>query len=151
MRPLSASDLPRLQPLVAASEREGFRFVRRLYDEYIAGVACFDAPGECLLGIFAGDALIAVGGITRDPYVDSPDVGRVRHVYVLPSHRRLRVGAGLIGALEQRAESAFVLLRLRTDTLEATRFYEELGYVAVRDATATHMRAIRRNRQEAAT
>jgi GNAT superfamily N-acetyltransferase len=140
-----------LDPLPAAavevladeSTREGFRFVRRLLDEHGAGEVRFDGPGEVLLGVYDGADLIAIGGVTRDPYGDDPSVGRVRHVYVRVSHRRGGIGARLIAALEERARVHFAALVLRTDTEAAARFYEALGYVPLAPGgTATHRREL---------
>ena len=133
-----------LAPLVAESEAEGFRLLRRLRDDYRAGQARFDGPGEVLLGLYDGAALVAVGGLTRDPYSAEPRLGRVRHVYVRRSHRRRGVGRRLMAALEAGAPAAFDALVLRTDTAAAARFYEALGYARLAlPGSATHRRALR--------
>ena len=129
--------------LAVESTREGFRFVRRLLDEHAAGEVRFDQPGEVLLGVYDGEELVAIGGVTRDPYGGDASVGRVRHVYVRPSHRRGGIGARLVAALEERARGHFAALVLRTDTEAAARFYEALGYVPLAPGgTATHRREL---------
>jgi GNAT superfamily N-acetyltransferase len=123
--------------------REGFRFPRRLVDEHASGRVRFDGPGEVLLGVFEGDELVAVGGVTRDPYGGADDVGRIRHVYVRVAHRGRGIGATLVRALEAHARGRFSALTLRTDTEAASRFYAALGYRALpAGGTATHRREL---------
>ena len=141
IRPLDPLPIDALNPLVDEGTREGFRFPRRLVDEHASGQARFDGVGEVLLGAFEEDELVAVGGVTRDPYGDADDVGRIRHVYVRSAHRRRGVGERLVGALEAHARGHFAALVLRTDTEAAARFYAALGYRAlVPGGTATHRR-----------
>jgi len=120
-----------VESLARESTREGFRFVRRLVDEQASGEARFDRPGEVLLGVFNGEELVAIGGVTRDPYGGDASVGRLRHVYVRAAHRRRGVGQALIRALEAHAREHFAALVLRTDTGAAARFYAALGYRAL--------------------
>lgn len=130
-----------VEALVRESTREGFRFARRLVEERASGRVGFDAPGEVLLGVFAGAELVAVGGVTRDPYGGEAGVGRVRHVYVRPVHRRRGVGQALVAELEARARGHFTALVLRTDTEAAAQFYTALGYRPLAPGgTATHRR-----------
>jgi|GEM_PF-191915 len=130
-----------VEALARESAREGFRFVRRLVDEHAAGDVRFDGPGEVLLGVFEGDELVAIGGITRDPYGGDANVGRVRHVYVRAAHRRRGIGEALVRALEAHARAHFAALVLRTDTDAAARFYAALGWrTLAAGGTATHGR-----------
>src|SRR5689334_25434208 len=85
-------------PLVAEGEREGWRFVRRLADEWAAGTNRFDRPGEALFAAWSGDALVGVCGLNADPYVADQLVGRVRRLYVLRAFRGRGVGKRLVGA-----------------------------------------------------
>ncbi|HEU4557113.1 MAG TPA: GNAT family N-acetyltransferase [Longimicrobium sp.] len=141
IHPLDPLPTRAIEPLADESMREGFRFVRRLLDEHASGQVRFDGLGEVLLGVFDGDELLAIGGVTRDSYGGDATVGRVRHVYVRPSHRGRGVGARLIGALEEHARRHFTALVLRTDTDAAARFYETLGYAPLPPGgTATHRR-----------
>jgi GNAT superfamily N-acetyltransferase len=137
--------LPRdeLDALLGESSAEGFRFVARLVDEWEAGRERFDAPGAVLLGAFEGTALLAIGGLTPDPYGGDPAVGRLRHVYVRASARRRGVGRRLVTALEDRAAARYGALVLRTDTAAGARFYEAVGYAALpAGGTATHRRRL---------
>ncbi|HEU4456292.1 MAG TPA: GNAT family N-acetyltransferase [Longimicrobium sp.] len=139
IRPLPASSLGDVERLVEASLREGFRFLARLRDEQASGANRFDGEGEVLLGAFRGEELIAVGGLNRDPYAGDPRTGRVRHLYVLPSARRTGAGRALVRELIRRAEPWFDQIVLRTDTAEAARFYEALGFRPEREIdSATH-------------
>lgn len=124
------------------SEREGFGFLLRLRREFLDGGNRFDAPGEALLGCWRGAELVAVGGLNRDPYSAEPRVGRLRHLYVGAAHRRGGVGRVLVAALAEAARPHFDVLRLRTDTEAAARFYEALGFSAVLSPHATHLRVI---------
>lgn len=140
-----ASDV--LAPLLTASEAEGFRFVARLAAEWEGGTARYDGPGERLLGGYEvgadGARLVAVGGLVPDPYGAEPGVGRLRHLYVLPEARRRGVGRHLVQALEAAAAGRYHALVLRTDTANAARFYEALGYAPVpAGGTATHRRTL---------
>jgi GNAT superfamily N-acetyltransferase len=133
---------PSLQPLVEESRREGFRFLERLQADFLDGSNRFDAPGETLLGAWEGERLIAAGGLNRDPYSPEPRVGRLRHLYVTAECRRSGVGRALVEALVRAAEPHFDLLRLRTDTHAAARFYERLGFTPAASADATHQRRL---------
>ena len=115
--------------LLEASEREGFRFVRRVVEEWRRGIHRFDGPGERLLGAFVPAAgAVGLCGLMRDPYTAAPAVGRLRNLYVLPAHRRGGIGAALTRAVVDAARGAFRLLRLRAGTPEAARLYERLGF-----------------------
>ena len=141
IRVLQPLPLSLLHPLVEESTREGYRFLRRLESEYEAGELRFDGPGEVLLGVFDGRDLVAVGGVSRDPYEGAAGTGRIRHVYVRATHRRRGVGRELVAALEAHARGRFSSLVLRTDTEAAARFYSRLGYQALPPGgTATHRR-----------
>lgn len=127
-----------LAPLVEESERDGFGFLVRLRREFQDGGNRFDAPGEALLGCWNGPELVGVGGLNRDPYSPEPRVGRLRHLYVGAAHRRCGVGRMLVAALVEAARPHFDVLRLRTDTEAAARFYEALGFAPVSSPHATH-------------
>jgi GNAT superfamily N-acetyltransferase len=135
---------PLLSPLIAESRDEGYRFLLRLRDEYCAGQTCFDGDGEALLGVFEGGALVALGGVTRDPYARESDVGRLRHLYVARARRGQGLGRRLVAALETHARPAFRTLRLRTHSSGAACFYERLGYGRLEAVwSATHSRELK--------
>lgn len=131
---------PGFERLALASEKEGFEFVRRLENEWHSGQNRFDRPGELLLASVEGGEVDAVGGINRDPYVSVPDIGRLRHVYVLPDRRNAGVGSGLVRAILDAARSSFSQIRLRAATSQSDSFYERLGFRKLgSDPTATHI------------
>lgn len=116
---------------------EDHKFLTRLHTEWQDSTNRFDAPGECLLGAFADATLIAIGGLNLDPFADAPDVGRLRHIYVLRDHRRCGIAAGLVRELLAR-NTHFQTIRLRTPNADASHFYETLGFTPITDETATH-------------
>jgi GNAT superfamily N-acetyltransferase len=127
------------EALVLESEREGFEFVRRLEQEWQSGQNRFDRPGESLLGIVHGERLDGVGGINRDPYLDDPRVGRLRHVYVAPTARNSGLGSQLVRAILDTSLGHFELVRLRAATARTDGFYARLGFEKLSDdKTATH-------------
>ena len=117
-------------PLLAASEAEGFRFVRRVVSEWDAGTNRFAGRGEALLGCYLEDRLVAICGLMRDPYQSDPGVGRLRNLYVLPEHRGRSIGATLTRRVIELARSSFRVLRLRASTAQAAALYERLGFTA---------------------
>jgi GNAT superfamily N-acetyltransferase len=135
-------DLPAdaFSPLVAESEREGWRFVRRLADEWAAGTNRFDQPGEALFAAWVDGALIGVCGLNTDPYAGDEAVGRVRRLYVLRVYRGSGVGRRLVRAVVAAATGRFRTLRVRTENPEAGRLYERLGFQpAAGAADCTHI------------
>ena len=125
---LSGEPADRLRPLVAESERQGFRFVRRLVEEWTHGVNRFDRPGEVLFAARSGDDVVGVCGLNVDPYADDSRVGRVRHLYVLALHRRAGIGEHLVADVIESARGRFARLHLRTTSAPAARLYERLGF-----------------------
>jgi len=141
-----------LAPLLAASQAEGFRFVARLAGELEAGhceksgekhweksgAALFGACDEARL---ISGGLIGVVGLTHNPNVaggDLAEVGRVRHLYVLPAYRLAGVGRALMAALIGEARLHYRVLRLRTDTRAAAAFYRTCGFSEYLEPHATH-------------
>ena len=107
------------------SEREGFRFLARLREEWLSGANRFSTAGEALFGIYEEGQLIAVGGINRE----SSDCGRLRRFYVKKSERRKGVGRFLAQHILRCAAQNYGRVILRTDSEEADRFYVSLGFV----------------------
>jgi GNAT superfamily N-acetyltransferase len=138
---LPLCDIPSgMDELHAEAAAEGFRFMDTLVIEWRSGANRFARPGESLLGAFQAARLIAVGGLNRDTYTDQEGMGRLRHVYVRRSARRSAVGSALVHQLLRRADGVFRSVRLRTETREAADFYISLGFHAVQDESATHVR-----------
>jgi ribosomal protein S18 acetylase RimI-like enzyme len=118
----------RLAELVGESERQGWRFVRRLVEEWDVGVTRFDRPGEALFAARANGRVVGICGLSVDPYAGDPRVGRVRHLYVLTAWRRRGLARGLVEAVVAAAGGTFDRLRLRTANPAAARLYEALGF-----------------------
>jgi GNAT superfamily N-acetyltransferase len=132
-----------LEPLVEESEAEGFFPLERLVEEWRSGRNRFDQPGEALFAARSAGRLVGVCGLNRDPYVDDPRVGRVRHLYVAAAVRGGGVGRRLVEAVIEAARPHFQRLRLRTDCPIAAGFYQSLGFAATPgDPTATHAREL---------
>lgn len=129
IRPLLFLTEAELQPILAASLDEGYKLIQTLWDEYVSGKARFNSGGAVLYGVYdAGGDLIAIGGVHRDPYLDRADIGRIRHVYVMPEQRRTGVGRRLMTALIGHARENFAYLTLRTLTAHGDEFYVSLGF-----------------------
>lgn len=131
-------EVPGFQDLAKVARSEGYRFLDRLDREWADGSNRFDQAGECLLGLFEGGVLVAVGGLNRDPYASDPGTGRVRHLYVRPNWRRAGLATRLIQELLLRGGLAFERLRLRTENPAAGRLYEGLGFSPTDEPDATH-------------
>ena len=122
-------------PLLQESEREGFRFLRRLRDDWISGVNRFTLTGEALFGAFEEEYLVAVGGINRQ----TDGCGRLRRFYVLKDYRRRGVGRLLVRHLLDFASLHYSRVVLHTDTEAAERFYLAVGFIRLAaSADPTH-------------
>lgn len=139
---LSFKVITRLPPdtegLIAQSENEGYRFVRKLTDEWISGENRFDKPGEIIYGGFSNSTLIGVCGLNQDPYTEKANVGRLRHLYVDAEYRGNGIARMLISRCLENASKWFVKIRLRTPNESVNRFYVNMGFNEVNDPTATH-------------
>ncbi len=58
---------------------------------------------------------------------------------MLLSHRRLGIGAPLVGRLLRAAAGHFRTVRLRAASPDSAAFYRRLGFVACDDPAATHL------------
>ena len=135
---MTGSPADTLEDLLAESEREGSRIVRRLVHDWAAGTNRFDRPGEALFTARLGDRVIGVCGLNVDPYA-AAKIGRVRRLYVHSAYRRLGAGRQLVLAVLDAARGRFDLLRLRTTNPAAAQLYESLGFRPSTDtADCTH-------------
>ena len=140
IRTLDHSDLHAVRDLAVVARNEGFQFLDRLVAGMENHTVRLDAADEFFMCVTEQERIVGVGGITPDPYIAEPDVGRVRHVYIYPEARRAGLGRELLVALEQRALRTYGTLRLRTDTPSAALFYEALGYRPIVNRHATHFK-----------
>lgn len=114
---------------LAASEAEGFRFVRRLIDEWRSAANRFDQAGEGFFTARLDGRLVGFCGLNQDPFASTSNVGRIRRFYVSAECRRLGVGQLLVQAIVDAARPHFTQLSLRTDNPAAARLYERLGFI----------------------
>ncbi len=122
------------QRLARLASHLGHNHLDRLISEFEAGINRFDRPGEALFVIRGGDrSLIGVGGLNIDPYYPQSPPGRVRRLFIHPSHRRKGVGSVLMRSIEAYASHYFTLLQLFTSSATADAFYTSLGYDRVHD------------------
>jgi GNAT superfamily N-acetyltransferase len=127
---------------------EGFLFVDRLVRDWTSGSNRFDLGGEQFLYAFAGEILIGVCGLNRDPYLDQDGIGRLRHLYVRQCARHRGVASALVRRMLDEAGNTFRIVRRRTATTEAAAFYLRHGFVPVRDETASHAKALLLNESQ---
>lgn len=120
-----------LNSLIEESIAEGYRFIKRLVDEFEDGSNRFNKTGEALFVALIDNRVVGVGGLNIDPYRDDKNVGRVRHVYVLKSSRRLGVGKELLRTIIEEAKKHFSILTLTTDNPVADRLYIASGFTKV--------------------
>ncbi|POA72571.1 GNAT family N-acetyltransferase [Pseudomonas sp. GW531-T4] len=132
---------PEILELEAEAVAEGFRFLTRLVADWKSGANRFDQPGECLLGAFRDGQLIAIGGLSYDPYA-GPGIGRLRRVYVARAARGQNVGKALVQQLLAYAAQRFRVVRLSTDTPEGAAFYLRCGFQPIQDDFATHVKSL---------
>ncbi len=77
----------RFADLLNEGEAAGYRFLRRVIEEWDAGVNRFAGHGEALFAAEIDDRLVGVCGLSVDPYLNIPRIGRLRNVYVLAEYR----------------------------------------------------------------
>ncbi|MCM3742617.1 GNAT family N-acetyltransferase [Sporosarcina luteola] len=115
--------------LVQESEKEGYRFVTRLVNEFEDGTNRFDKQGEVLYCIKNNEgSVVAIGGINQSPFSQKNDEGRLRRFYVLDEVRRKGVGTLLLQAIIDHAKQHFDEITVRTDSAKADAFYRAGGF-----------------------
>ena len=125
-------------PMLAEGLAGDGGFLERLRDEWESGVLRFDRAGEILLGAFADETLVGVGGLSLDPYAPAPGLARLRHLYVIDAHRRAGIGRALVARLLELARPYFATVRLRTRNTGAAALYESFGFVSGAREGETH-------------
>jgi GNAT superfamily N-acetyltransferase len=128
-----------LDDLIREASAEGFTFLERLQEDWADGTNRFSGEGEAFYAVFDQEQLVAVGGLSCDPFVDEPGTGRLRRIYVRAAWRRQGVGAALVGAMLADARKHFRTVRLRADNAAAARLYEKFGFQPVANGSATHV------------
>ncbi len=120
--------LNRIADMLAESEASGYGFLRRVVDEWESGVNRFSRPGEALLLAEMNRRWVGVCGLSIDPYLNDPRIGRVRNVYVLAECRRCGIGRRLVQEAISLARRHFDRLRLRGEEAGPASLYESLGF-----------------------
>ena len=115
------ADIDRLR---IASLAENQRHVARLIDEWAAGTQRFDQPGEALLAATASNNTLAIGGMTRDPWV--PKALRMRRFYVLPAARRRGIAERLARSLIDRTPDGPITAHAPSQM--ALDFWQAMGF-----------------------
>jgi len=138
IEPIQELNIKEIEPLIEASEQEGFKFLTRLKNDWISGANRFDKINEQLYQVKQGVQIIAIGGINNNPYQEVGEVGRIRRVYVLPEYRRKGIGRKLTLHLLDTFMDKYEKITLRTDTEEASKFYESIGFKNVKSKNHTH-------------
>ena len=130
---------PGIEQLHTEARQEGYEFIDTLVDEWADGSNRFEKPGEVLCGHLDHGVLVAVGGLTIDPFAGLPDTGRIRRVYVRSAWRNKGIGRALVTALVEQARTHFHCVQLRAEDADATRLYESIGFVPIDSPNATHI------------
>jgi GNAT superfamily N-acetyltransferase len=131
--------IPGLGELRTEARDGGYDFVETLINEWTGGANRFESPGEILYGHLDNGLLVAVGGLTIDPFDGQPDTGRIRRVYVRSAWRNKGIGRALVSALVDHAGKNFRRVRLRAENKAAARLYESMGFVPIDNPAATHI------------
>jgi GNAT superfamily N-acetyltransferase len=130
--------LAALAPLINEGEAAGFHFLTKLRDDWLSGKNSFDQPGEAFFVAEVDGQLVGVCGLNRNPYDPDSRTGRVRRLYVARAYRWQGIAGQLVSRVIRAAAGHFDELELRTKTEEASEFYQNLGFLPVGRAHATH-------------
>ena len=77
IRVLRITALPEgFEELAADAVADGQKMLEILREDWASGATRFDGPGEALFAALAGEALLGLGGVTRDPYAEGEAAGR---------------------------------------------------------------------------
>ena len=129
--------------LVQEASAEGYAFLATAGNEWASGESRFSRPGEAFYAVVASEQeqerLVAVGGLNQDPFLNTPEIGRLRRIYVRAPFRRQGVGALLVASMLADARQSFRAVRLRADNAAAARLYETFGFLPYSDPHATHI------------
>jgi len=126
--------------LRAAAEVEGFRNMSRLEGDWRSGVERFTGPGEALFAAFEDDALVGVGGVTREPTAPRSML-RARRFYVRPESRGRGVGVALVAAVLAHAHGHAERMLVHSSA-SAMVFWDRAGFARIERPGLTHERPI---------
>lgn len=135
--------LPLPEAVIALVQRgveEGEQFLSRLQSEWADPEGPYAAPRALLVVATVDGEAAGIAGLIRDPFLNDPRTGRLRHVYVAPPFRRRGVAEAMVRTCLASAQPAFNRVRLRTANPHAAQLYERYGFVARPDEPdATHV------------
>ena len=117
-----------LDQLINSSSSEGHSFLKLMKAQYLSGDNRFEYEGEGVYAYIKNQQLIGICGLNKDPYLEDKNVGRIRHLYILPEFRKMGYGRQLIEHVVREAQSHYKLLTLRTFEYNASAFYKCLGF-----------------------
>jgi GNAT superfamily N-acetyltransferase len=130
-----------LDDLANAAETEGYSHIQRLLADWRDGKERFTSDGCLLLAAIASDGeaqprAAAIGGVTRDPFLEN--TLRLRRFYVGPDVRRQGLGVSLASALIQEASATGKAIVVHAGDERAAKFWESLGFSRVLNKNHTH-------------
>jgi GNAT superfamily N-acetyltransferase len=131
--------IPGIERLQQEACDEGYDFIETLVEQWASATNRFHGPGEILCGYVDQGLLVAVGGLTLDPFAGRPDMGRIRRVYVRSAWRNRGIGRALVAALADHARKHFSCVRLRAGNALAASLYESMGFVPIESPDASHI------------
>ena len=117
IEPIRVLVVSQLDEMLRETEVLGYRFLRRLTDEWHDGTNRVERHGEALFVAGAEGRLVGVCGLNQDPYAANPQTGRVRHLYVAQELRGRGVGGNLVRQVIHDARKGFELRRLSNHAL----------------------------------
>jgi N-acetylglutamate synthase-like GNAT family acetyltransferase len=124
-------DVPAILALINASNRAAFRDIipqSHFIEPFLSLEQLLDDFQRMTFYVYRSKGSI-VGVATL--YVENPDAGKIRWVYVLPGHQRRGIGTALVTHIERQARE-LGLNRLWLVTVEkatwAVSLYQKLGY-----------------------
>jgi GNAT superfamily N-acetyltransferase len=115
--------------LIQESEKEGYRFVTRLKEEYEDGTNRFSEQGEALYGVWEDKELVSIGGLTKNTITTEEQSARLYRFYTLPEYRRKGIGSELFKAISENAKGKFKEITTKTESAKADAFYRANGFV----------------------
>lgn len=134
------ADSPALWALAEEARAEGYEHIDRMVERWRADLNRFDKAGELLLAARRGSEVVGVGGLSIDPYLSDPEIGRIRHVYVRKHARRIGVGQALLKKLLSAANGSFKTVRVRAAARGgAPEFYDAVGFTRINAEDASHI------------
>ena len=130
---IQALPLDHLAELIQESKQTGFNAIQRLITNWASGANRFNRPGEAFFIAWQLSQIVGVCGLNIDPYTNAPNIGRVRHLYVMLAYRRQGIGRALVQRVITTAQPNFAQLHVRTYSQIADQFYRSLGFTPCRE------------------